>query len=232
MSYFYKIIDNFLSNDTAKLISSEFPNPESDAWFSYDSPLEKKRACNNWYFFGPETYKLFSYLNSEEFLNKLKEITGIQNLYLDLGLHGGGLHMQGNGDKLNLHLDYSTHPKLKLKRKINLIIYLSEDWNPDWGGNLELWSNDCELNKPLKNFTTVDNIFNRAVIFDTSQKSWHGFPNKIKCPSDKWRKSIAVYYLTDIDEETDSRERALYHPTKEQESDIEILNLIKNRVKF
>jgi hypothetical protein len=232
MSYFYKIIDNFLSNDTAKLIASEFPDLGSKAWYNYNSPLEKKRACNNWYFFGPETYKIFSYLNSEEFLNKLKEITGIKNLYLDLGLHGGGLHIQGNGDKLNLHLDYSIHPKINLKRKINLIIYLSEDWNTDWGGNLELWSHDYELNRPLEKFATIDNIFNRAIIFDTSQNSWHGFPDEIKCPEGKLRKSIAVYYLTDIDEETDDRKRALYHPTKEQEGDMEILNLIKDRVKL
>jgi Rps23 Pro-64 3,4-dihydroxylase Tpa1-like proline 4-hydroxylase len=232
MSFYYKIIDNFLSIETAKSISSEFPQSESDAWFNYNSPLEKKRACNNWYYFGTETYKLISYLNSEEFLNKLKDITGINNLYLDLGLHGGGLHMQGNGDKLNLHLDYSIHPKLNLKRKINLIIYLSEDWNSDWGGNLELWSHNHVLNKPLEKFATIDNLFNRAVIFDTSQNSWHGFPDEIKCPEDKWRKSIAVYYLTDVDEETDDRKRALYHPTKEQEGDIEVLNLIKNRVKL
>jgi hypothetical protein len=230
--YYYKIIDNFLSIDTAKIISSEFPNSDSEAWFNYNSPLEKKRACNNWFYFGPETYKLISYLNSEEFLKKLKEITGINNLYLDLGLHGGGLHMQGNDDKLNIHLDYSIHPKLNLKRKINLIIYLSEDWNTEWGGNLELWSHDYELNKPLEKFATIDNIFNRAVIFDTSQNSWHGFPDEINCPKDKWRKSIAVYYLTDVDDLTDDRKRALYHPTKEQESDIEVLNLIKNRVKI
>lgn len=232
MAFYYKVIDNFLSDTTAKLVSKEFPNPESNAWFNYNSPLEKKRACNNWFYFGTETYKLISYLNSEEFLNKLKEITELKNLYLDKGLHEGGLHMQGRGDKLNIHLDYSIHPKLGLKRKINLIIYLSEDQNSEWGGNLEFWSHDGVLNKPSEKFATIDNIFNRAVIFDTSQNSWHGFPDEIECPDGKWRKSIAIYYLTDVDDETEDRKRALYYPTKEQESDIEVLNLIKDRVKI
>ena len=227
--FYYQVIDNFFSKEQAKAISQEFPEYNSDIWYCYNNPLEHKKTCNNWYQFGPETYKTLTMLNSKEFIKQLQKITGISKLYPDIGLHGGGLHIHGTGGKLNIHLDYSIHPKLKLQRKLNLIIYLEEDWNPDWEGNLEFWSHDKEKNKPDKRYVKVDNVFNRAILFDTTQNSWHGFPDPLTCPEGRYRKSLAVYYLTDPPEGTDPRPRALYAPTKEQENNPEILKLIRKR---
>ena len=74
----YHIIDNFFDIERAKRIEQEFPEYNCPAWFEYNNQLEVKRSCNNWYYFGPETYKTFAYLNSPEFIEKLKEITGIK----------------------------------------------------------------------------------------------------------------------------------------------------------
>ena len=227
--FYYQVIDNFFNKEQAKTISQEFPKYNSDIWYCYNNPLEHKKTCNNWYQFGPETYKTLTMLNSKEFIKQLQKITGISKLYPDIGLHGGGLHIHGTGGKLNIHLDYSIHPKLKLQRKLNLIIYLEEDWNPKWGGNLEFWSHDKEKNKRDKRYVKVDNVFNRAILFDTTQNSWHGFPDPLTCPEGKYRKSLAVYYLTVPPEGTDPRPRALYAPTKEQENNPEILKLIRKR---
>jgi hypothetical protein len=228
--FYYHIIDNFLDIKTARKIEKEFPDYHSNVWYEYNNPLEIKRTCNNWYYFGQETYTLLSFLNSPEFIEQLKKITGIQTLYPDIGLYGGGMHMTGRGGKLNIHLDYSIHPKLKLQRKLNLILYLTENWEYNWEGNLEFWSHNNQTNRPDQKIVTVNNIFNRAVLFDTTQNSWHGFPEPLICPENTYRKSLAVYYLTDPPEGTDPRPRALYAPTKEQENDLEILNFINKRV--
>ena len=53
-------------------------------------------------------------------------------------------------------------------------------------------------------------LFNRAVLFDTTQHSWHGFPEPINPPHGKMRKSFAVYYMTDITETAEERYRARY----------------------
>jgi Rps23 Pro-64 3,4-dihydroxylase Tpa1-like proline 4-hydroxylase len=169
------------------------------------------------------------YLSSSNFVSKIKELTGIKSLYPDVGLHGAGWHIHGTGGKLNVHLDYSIHPKLKLQRKLNLIFYLTEDWDLDWGGSLQFWSHDEERNRPKEKKVVVDNIFNRAVLFDTTQNSWHGFPEPLTCPEGVYRKSIAFYYLTDPPENVDQRKRALYAPTQEQENNLEILDLIAKR---
>ena len=225
----YWVVDNFLPIETAKKLSEEFLDYNYPTWFCYNNPLENKKTCNDWYQFPPKTYEFFMHLSSAEFLGKIKSLTGIEKLYPDIGLHGAGWHIHGTGGKLNVHLDYSIHPKLNLQRKLNLILYLTEEWDTSWGGGLELWSHDSETKKPKEKIKIVDNVFNRAILFDTTQNSWHGFPEPITCPEGTYRKSIAFYYLTDPPEEVELRKRALYAPTKDQENNPEILELIKRR---
>jgi len=224
------VIDNFLEYDHAKALAKEFTNYHDNEWYVYNNPLEVKKTLNNWWKFPPATYSFMEYLNSDAMISYIENLTGTGGLYPDLGLHGAGWHIHSNGGKLNVHLDYSVHPKLNLQRKYNLIYYLSEDWDTSWGGNLEFWSGNSK--KATSFSKQVDCVFNRAVIFDTTQNSWHGFPKKINCPDDQYRKSIAMYYLTEPDEYADStRKRALYSPSKEQENDVEIIKLINERVK-
>ena len=40
--------------------------------------------------------------------------------------------------------------------------------------------------------------FNRAVIFQTNEISWHGVPDKIMCPEGTLRKSFAYYYISPL----------------------------------
>ena len=227
----YFILDNFISHENALKLSKEFLPFDSPHWYDYDNPLEVKKTCNNWYHFPPMTYSFFKELNTD-MCEVIRDFVEVDELYPDMGLHGGGWHIHGRGGKLNIHLDYAIHPKLGLKRQYNLIYYLTQDWDPNWGGNLEFWSHDEATNKPKEKIKTIDNVFNRAVIFNTAQNSWHGFSEPINCPEGIYRKSIATYYLTTASPGTPNRQRALYAPTKEQENDKEVLNLIKKRVKL
>lgn len=226
------IIDNVLDTKFALDISNEFPHYDDNEWFEYSNYVETKKALNNWNKFKNNTYTLLYYLNSNNFITEIKNLTNINILFADNGLHGGGLHIHKNNDKLNIHLDYSIHPKLNLKRKFNLIIYLTPNWEYNWGGNLEFWSHDIEKNQPQKKIKVIENKFNRAVLFDTSKNCWHGFPESIKCPNNIYRKSIASYYLTEKDDKTDIRYRALYAPTEEQKNNSDILNFIKKRSQY
>ena len=227
------IIDNFFSNSLANELSNEFFDFDSDKWFYHDNNIvENKKNIDDWAKFPKKTYSILSYLCSENFLNVIREITGVQNLYPDYGLHGGGWHMHNRGGKLNVHKDYDVHPKLELQRKFNLIVYLSQEWKPEWEGALELWSHDYEKNKPKEKVVDVQIKFNRAILFDTSQNSWHGLPKTINCPEGHFRKSLAVYYLTDVDDDTGDRKRALFAPYGDQEKDEDVLKFIENRCKL
>ena len=54
-------------------------------------------------------------------------------------------------------------------------------------------------------------------------------PDPIDCPSDQFRKSLAVYYLTSPDQTVSERGKALFAPTEEQKNDAEVLELINKR---
>ena len=223
------VIDDFFDEAFALALSNDFPDIDSDIWHGYDNPIEVKFTSNIWNYFPENTYKLFSYLNSSVFLDYLSAnlLDGIK-LYADNGLNGGGWHVHKAGGKLNTHLDYSLHPKLQLQRKLNIIIYMNPDWREEWGGALGFWSNESS-EAPGKLIKTVWSKFNRAVIFDTTQNSWHGLPDPLICPPGQTRKSLAAYFLCDAPSDVDTRGKALFAPTSEQASNQEVLDLIKKR---
>ena len=216
--FWHCVIDDFFEDPIS--LAREFPAKDDPCWFRYDNPLEVKQTCNDWHHFKPETYKAFSNLLSPGFNSMLQRLTGAE-VEPDLGLHGGGLHQHGRGGKLNVHLDYNLHPKLHLQRRLNLIVYLTPGWKPEWGGHLGLYKDPDTLVK------AVEPKFNRAIIFDT-RGSWHGLPAPLTCPEDVTRNSFAVYYLCEPTT-TDSRTRALFAPTAEQKGNTDVDKLIRQR---
>jgi Rps23 Pro-64 3,4-dihydroxylase Tpa1-like proline 4-hydroxylase len=222
------VLDNFLTPEVAASVVEEFPAYNGDAWRIYNNAIEVKKLLNHWDKFGPTTYRLFEYLNSREFVSKLELLTGC-TLYADFGLNGGGLHAHRRGGKLNTHLDYSIHPKLRLERRINLLVYVTPDWQSNWGGLLGLWRQDPSRCAPGELVRTIEPTFNRAVLFDTTQNSWHGLPEPIECPEDVTRNSLAVYYLCEPRDEAVDRGKALFAPYKEQADDPAVLSLIERR---
>ncbi len=223
------IIDNFFNRKIAYALEKEFPKFNSEIWHQYNNPIEVKKVCNNWNAFPELTYKVFNYLNSDQFLKTIRKVIFKNTkLYSDIGLNGGGWHIHKQGGKLNTHLDYSLHPKLGLQRKLNIIIYLNSNWKKEWDGNLGLWSNESE-ERPGKLVKEIVPKFNRAILFDTTQNSWHGLPNPLKCPNDEYRKSLAVYYLCQPPVKINKRGKALFAPTKNQANDKKIIDLIKKR---
>lgn len=223
------IVDDFFYPGIAKKLEDEFPAFNDPNLHEYNNPLEIKKISNNWNLFPATTYMVFSILNSNLFLEKLRKLTEITSLWADLGLNGGGWHLHQSGGKLNPHLDYSIHPKLGLQRKINLLIYLNSSWKEEWGGKLGLWEQDKNHRKPGLLSKEIPPFFNRAVFFDTTQNSWHGLPEPINCPDNQLRKSMAIYYLTIPSENAEARGKTLYAPTKDQENNKEILDLIQKR---
>ncbi|QWD49718.1 2OG-Fe(II) oxygenase [Polynucleobacter paneuropaeus] len=223
------IIDDFFDYEYAKVLSNEFPDYESNKWFHYQNPLEDKKALNDWNAFPRKTYGAFLALQSTNFLSMLSEVIG-KNLYADSGLHGGGWHMHANGGNLNPHLDYSIHPKVDLQRKLNLIIYLSEDLKPAFhGGHFGLWSHDQDTEQPRCLVKEIEPVFNRAVIFDTTQNSWHGISRPLIQPQGIYRKSMAVYYLCEPTQDAPKNQRALFAPREDQKKDQGIKKLIELR---
>lgn len=225
--FHYQVIDNFWQPDIAAQIATEFPGYSNNAVWNanYNNLIEYKKGCNIWDQFPTTIYCALNFLNSEPFVNTISTVTGCSDLYADPGLHGAGLHCHGVGGYLNLHQDYHIHPKLQLKRKFNLIVYMTPNWDIKWGGALEFQNAD-----KTQVLTRIDCLFNRAVIFDTTQDVWHGLPDPIACPETLARTSLAVYYLTTpTPEELSGRRRALFTESDHQIGNVEVDQLIQQR---
>lgn len=203
--YPHLIFDDFLDPELAEQIATEFPGLEEPVWYEYNNPIEKKLACDDLRKFPVSIAKAIHFFNSQSFLTHLEKITGIQGLQSDPYLHGGGIHCTKSEGKLDMHLDYSIHPKLKLERRLNAIIYLSPNWLPEYGGYLELWNKD--MSQCIKK---VEPKFNRIILFATSDISYHGHPEPAQSPENVTRNSIALYYLTEPQPNCSRRPRALF----------------------
>jgi Rps23 Pro-64 3,4-dihydroxylase Tpa1-like proline 4-hydroxylase len=136
---------------------------------------------------------VFEELNSTTFLGWLEQVTAIPNLTSDEDLFGGGLHQSIAGAFLNVHVDYNIHPKTKLHRRLNVLVYMNKDWRNEYEGHLELWNIAGEKKQLLAKFPPT---FNNCVIFETNEISYHGHPKPLRTPPDVSRKSLATYYYT------------------------------------
>lgn len=174
-----------------KKVSSKFPSNYDGNWWTYDNILEKKLARNDLHTFSPSTRRLICELQSNRFVSMLEKLTGINGLIVDHTLNGGGLHQIIQGGKLDIHADYNYHPITKLDRRVNVLLYLNEEWKTEWKGQLEFWDHEM-----IRCVRRIEPIFNRMVIFNVTDESNHGHPDPLQCPANVTRKSIALYYYT------------------------------------
>jgi Rps23 Pro-64 3,4-dihydroxylase Tpa1-like proline 4-hydroxylase len=197
--YNHIYIDNFFNNNDLEKLLESFP--DDIEFYKYDNPLEKKLAYDQVKKLPVDISSLLYELNSSDFLNFLEKISGIEGLIPDPYFRGGGIHEIKRGGKLDIHVDFNIHPKLKLVRRLNVIIYLNKDWQESWNGDFQVWSGEMIDGKhTLKEcFSKIYPFFNRLVIFSTSENSYHGHPEELLCPDDFSRKSLALYYYTSPD---------------------------------
>lgn len=185
------VIDKFLPEDLLDVILTEFPKVDAIDWQKFDRPAEKKLASKNELQMGAATRSLLYQFNSSTFMDFLETLTGIDGLIPDPHFEGGGLHQIQRGGFLKMHVDFNRHARLRLDRRLNLLVYLNKDWQEKYGGHLELWDQDmtkCEQK--------ILPIFNRCVVFGTTDFSYHGHPEPLNCPADRTRKSLALYYYS------------------------------------
>jgi Rps23 Pro-64 3,4-dihydroxylase Tpa1-like proline 4-hydroxylase len=211
------VLDNFMDPIYLKKSIAEFnrvdwgfDNHEESTGEHQRNKLYAPHFVDGYYGLPEYTRNILSFMNSREMLVFLEELTGIQNLIPDPGFYGGGIHRIKPGGKLSVHADYNYHPITKLHRRINLLLYLNQDWKEEWGGDLQLWTKDLK--------TCVKKIlplFNRAVIFNITSDAYHGHPGILKSPEGIDRYSFALYYFTEDrpEHEKTNPHMAVFHHT-------------------
>jgi hypothetical protein len=204
------VIPDFFSPEFCQRILDEFPPFEDRFALNEMGKVGGKAVRTDVRAISDAYRQLDDYIQTPEFLQLMSDITGVPDLLYDPDYVGGGTHENLQTQGLDPHVDFNYHPRTGWHRRLNLIVYLNPDWEESWGGNLDLHSNpwDPETNR----VKTVLPMLNQAVIFETSENSWHGFsavtlPDHAKGTS---RKSFAIYLYT---RERPAEEIAASHAT-------------------
>jgi hypothetical protein len=196
MPFRHVAIDDFFENDYAERLLDEFPSFDRRLAIAENGNIGGKAVNTKIAAISPVYEDLYGFISSKPFLEFVSRLSGLPDLILDPAMYGGGTHENLHGQELDPHVDFNFDQTEQLHRRLNLIVYLNKDWRPEWGGGLEIHSNP---RRPEENrIRTYNPIFNRAILFETNEYSWHGFP-RIALPEDKRhlsRKSISIYLYT------------------------------------
>ena len=187
-------IGGFLEPEIAESLYQDFPAFRPERAINEFGTVGTNCCISEIWTLGPHFKHFYDYFQSAELLDLLSRITGIPDLIADPELRGGGTHDNQEGHELDPHLDFNVQDGLH--RRINVLVYMNKGWRIEWGGAIELFENGRDtLNSPRK---TYNCNFNRAVIFETSERSWHEF-RKIRLPAGEKHRSrrlISLYYYT------------------------------------
>ena len=192
------VIDNFLHHDVAEAMLDDFPSVSDPSTLlnEFGAP-NPKSAISDVRSLARVFVEVDRYIQSDSFLKAMSEITGIPDLRYDPWYFGAGTHENFHGAGLDPHYDFNFHPKTRQHRRVNAIIYLNKDWDPAWKGDIAFHSNAWDLRNDTTKSVTPE--FNRCVIFETTEKSWHSV-RPVQLPEDKRhlsRKSFTIYLYSE-----------------------------------
>ena len=183
-------IDGFLKEDFVKELAASYPEYSEICSEGVEFKTVNERGkiqVTDSSLFPEPVSKLHHELKSHEFLQAMELMSGYDKLHFDDAFSGGGMHITNSSGILDVHVDFNRLEGTKLFRKLNLLIYLNEEWNEDWGGEIEFWDKDVKNCKQR-----LSPIINRCVIFETSDHSFHGV-TAVNSPPNVSRKSFAIY---------------------------------------
>ncbi len=190
------MIDNFLDATAAEALLADFPRFDERKAINEHGTVGRKAVIESVSGLSPFYGEFHAYIGSPGFLSAMSELTGIPDLIADETLFGGGTHENLEGQGLDMHVDFNFDERRMLHRRVNLLIYLNKEWDASWGGAIDLHSNPWYPEADdVRSFLP---LFNRAVIFETNEYSWHGF-KRIELPAGRKhlsRKSFSIYLYT------------------------------------
>ncbi|MDC3158656.1 2OG-Fe(II) oxygenase, partial [Candidatus Pelagibacter sp.] len=184
-NFFY--IDDLLPEKITNEIYLNLMKVEHSLWHKRKSFRESKKEFVKLDKTNQILTNITESFQKQNVINKVEEITNLHNLESDPSLYAGGISMMDKNDFLNPHIDNSHDAKRERYRRLNLLFYVSPNWDEDLGGNLELWDNIVK-----KNITLVSK-FNRLIVMKTDKLSWHSV-SPVK--ADKPRCCVSNYYFS------------------------------------
>jgi hypothetical protein len=193
------VVDDLWDRELLASVLGEFPDESDHRWIRYESTSTEVKLEGPEPMFGPATRQL---------VGRFAEIgpdlsTAFDMPPLQLSTEGGGYHQTNPGGGLAVHADFNRSED-GLYRRVNVILYLNYPDTPIEGGELQLW----DFDGPQKYVTPR---FNRTLVFETSDHSFHGHPEPLRGVNP--RRSFAAYFFSAEQPDGYSEEHStIWHP--------------------
>lgn len=215
------VIDDFLPEELAKSIYAAFPR-NADGFFERQSFREKKKTLTNLSDHAPVLTAVTYAMQDPRVVAAVAELVGFDQIVPDDTLYASGLSMMTEGDFLNPHIDNSHDAQREMYRRLNLLYYVSPDWQVENGGNFELWD------PAIKQQKTILSKFNRLVVMETNKASWHSVS---PITADDVRCCVSNYYFSKISAD----ESEYFHVTsfsgRPDETGLRLLGFFDNQLR-
>jgi Rps23 Pro-64 3,4-dihydroxylase Tpa1-like proline 4-hydroxylase len=169
--YPHIILDNFLDETFFSQLDIDNFSKDPGKGITFDTDLEKNKWTSKNDKLSNNLKLIVDKLNSSEFINNLQSLSKIEELFSTTAGNTAlaNYHEMYQSGFLGTHVDHSSEPNTGLPHVLNIILYLSKNWDKKWGGETVLANDDGT--KILK---SIEYIPNRAVIFLHSPFTFHG----------------------------------------------------------
>ena len=184
------VLDELFPLETINSLLEELPPPSSSSWVNERHDNMIKSTLRSAVDLSERAFQFAATIHSASFLYFLSEITGIKALLPDPYLSGAGYHVIPAGGKFDVHADRNTDHFSGLERRLAMLVYLNKSWDPQYGGQLELWNQDGTQREKV-----IEPNFGRTVIFEIGDQNFHAV-RPVTEQSGRKRISFAVYYHT------------------------------------
>ena len=194
------VVSELLGAEIAAECAAGFP--DRDEMKRLQSIREHKSTCAKPERWGATCRAVMAAFQERCVLEQVERISGIDKLRADESYWASGLSRMDRDDFLNPHLDNSGHGNFRGYRRLNLLYYVSPDWDEDCGGSLELWA------PKLRDRLAIPARCDTLAIMATNRQSWHSVDRiRVNRP----RLCLSNYYYTL--ESPDTRGREYSHIT-------------------
>ncbi|WP_395061964.1 2OG-Fe(II) oxygenase [Flavobacterium sp.] len=182
----YFFLDDLLPNEISLKIHKVFP--EYSKMVLKKSIREDKYVASQMNLYNPLLEEIIFSFQEKKIVDLIAEICEIKEAIPDENLYAGGISMMGKNQFLNPHLDNSHDKDRESWRVLNLLFYVTPNWNIEYGGNLELWPNGLKEKQ-----VTIHSKFNRLIVMATHNNSMHSVS---PVTFDGFRCCISNYYFS------------------------------------
>jgi len=222
------IIDNFFDKNVLQNIKKEWPEINSKLWHRGHEYINHKKnileqgmlAISKIEHMGDFTSRVIKYIHSDDFTQRISDITNEKNLVTDTTMRWSGLRTMLPNSFQAIHSDARRAPINGLRKELTCLVYLSENYDKDkHSGQFEVWSDDM-----AECIHKINPLYNRLVIFLNSDTSYHGVP------SVNFERRAMLWSILK-DGESTNRSKALFVSRPNDSSEISKLGLERAYIK-